>query len=428
MKICKSILCLFAALLMCSCVEKPTDSPWPNKDGNGPFERSLVLLSLGYNDLQGDLEKNITELCSGEIPDKRDNKAVFVFRHASLSGSDMSTLCAPHIMRIYREKGKVVLDTLKLYEPNTVSASAETISDALSFIDGKFTTESYGLVFSSHASGWMPWHYEREGEDFIWSRSPASADMQANWWKRERWQPIPTKSLGVQCLGSRYNPYYQIDLEAFSDALPFHLDYLIIDSCLCGGVEVAYALKDKCRYIIASPTETLTYGHVYQTMCTNLLYSEDLREALVKTCREYFDRYDAMSGSYRSATIAMYDCSLMDELAGSTAALVNRYREQIEALNRNNIQDYNYNYDVFYDFRDILYSASRHGDGEHIAAVDKVLEELVIYKAATEKFIGHSIDPDRYSGMSMYLPYSDRPNLNAFYRELGWNKATGLLL
>ncbi len=32
-----------------------------------------------------------------------------------------------------------------------------------------------------------------------------------------------------------------------------------------------------------------------------------------------------------------------------------------------------------------------------------------------------------FSGLSMYMPYPDRNYLNNYYKELSWNKATGLV-
>ena len=57
--------------------------------------------------------------------------------------------------------------------------------------------------------------------------------------------------------------------------------------------------------------------------------------------------------------------------------------------------------------------------------LDATLDNCIIYKAATEEFLGIKIE--RYFGLSMYLPGNGSPYLDSFYRDLAWDAATGLV-
>ena len=63
---------------------------------------------------------------------------------------------------------------------------------------------------------------------------------------------------------------------------------------------------------------------------------------------------------------------------------------------------------------------------DHKERLKTALEGCVVYKAATPEFIS-DIKLEKHSGLSMYLPFTDRGYLNNFYRTLEWNKATGLV-
>ena len=57
---------------------------------------------------------------------------------------------------------------------------------------------------------------------------------------------------------------------------------------------------------------------------------------------------------------------------------------------------------------------------------NNALNDCVIYKAATERFMD-VIRINSHSGLSMYLPYKECAYLNNYYKTLEWNKATRLV-
>ncbi|MGM9739162.1 MAG: clostripain-related cysteine peptidase, partial [Candidatus Cryptobacteroides sp.] len=148
-------------------------------DGNGSDRRGpsetvvpkvavkqvLLAYSAGFNSLSADLEDDIRELKTGWIPAKNSPSALLVFsKRTKDNRSDYSIKTPAHLIRLYRGvDGKVESDTLKTWPEGTVAASASTLGEVLSYVQEEFPASEYGMIFSSHASGWVPKGYYSTG-------------------------------------------------------------------------------------------------------------------------------------------------------------------------------------------------------------------------------------------------------------------------
>ncbi len=140
----------FSLVSGCQC-----DRHNPEKTG---YNRVLILYSAGYNSLRDYLYEDIQDLKKGYAPGIRDSRAFLVVSHLSVRRGDYSTETSPQLIRVYSDKKKgVVLDTLKSYTGDLSDKS--TMNTILSDIKKQFPSEHYGMVFSSHATGWMPVGY-----------------------------------------------------------------------------------------------------------------------------------------------------------------------------------------------------------------------------------------------------------------------------
>ena len=360
------------------------------------FDKLMILYSEGYNNLQPNLDQNIDQLCEGYIPQKWANEAVVVFSHASEGKYDWQTPKEPVVFRIYKHYDQIVRDTVFVYPEQSVSVDAAFMKKVLTDIKDKYPSDSYGIVYTSHGTGWIPKDYKKSDE-------------------LGAVQPL---SIGAQFEGPYANyTYHQIDIDEFREALPYHLDYIVMDACLMGGVEVAYEWRDACDYLAASPGEVLTVGFDYVHMTERLLQGD--KPDLVGLCQDYYD-INALNGD---ATVGLYDCSKMQALAEACAPIFEAHRDQIGALKPSQVQSFNYSYQYHFDFRDILVKLGA-TDAE-LAPVDAVLADLVLYKNATEWFLGNHIST--YSGISMFLPTGNWPVLTERYKSTSWNLATGFV-
>ncbi|MBQ6952800.1 MAG: hypothetical protein IJP81_02695 [Bacteroidales bacterium] len=406
---------LVLLLAVCSCFKDPNfDSGFPGADNGGrnqpergysePTRRVMIMVSAGFNSLSNYLSQDLLDMEQGYLPDgtSYSDDVVLVLSRLPKDYGDYSVECPPVLYRLYKDRENAVhRDTLMIWADDTPLCQKETLHDALSFIQRKFPAKGYGLVFSSHASGWLPVGYYSDPSKYEKSTGKGN------------------RSMGQDIVGSGS---VEMEIKDFADAIPMHLDYLLLDACLSGCVEVAWEFKDKTDMIGFSPTEVLADGFDYLNITRRLLASEP---DPVDVCREYFEYYNTQSGSSRSASITAVDTRKMDRLAEVCRTLFEKYRSEIMALDGNKVQGYfRYDRHYFYDLRDILVQTGiSWAEREQL---DAALDACLLYQAATPYFL--DIRLSRVCGLSMYLPSMGTAFLNQFYQnQIGWNEATLLV-
>lgn len=435
-----------AALLIASCSKEQIHGdgfrhdPESRRDNSSravlPESRNVLLLySAGYNSISSYLKEDIEDLKQGWIPESgRNDNILLIYSHFPEKGTSYSVPSAPALTRVWKGlDGTVVSDTLVVYPDSTHSATAGQLHDVLDFVKETFPARTYGMIFSSHATGYLPAGYYSNPTNY---RFPEDGMMYRPGAGRHVPRPVPyrepehdpsmpaVKSIGQDQVGT-FNNYqsYEIELGDFAEAIPMDLEYILFDACLMGGVEVAYELREKCRYVGFSQTEVLAEGFDYKTLARHLIGSDTPDPQAV--CEDYFMQYDIQSGIYRSATISMVDCAQMGPLAETCRSLFEKYREQIRQLVPGTVQRYfRYDYHWFYDLQDIIAKAG--ATAEETAVLNDALDACIVYKAGTPEFMG-SFKITTYSGFSMYLPCNGSPELSRYYRTLQWNQDTKLV-
>lgn len=402
----KISLIALAVVLLAGC--NGIDPPF-----TGTYEHVFIYCGLGYNNLSGNLRANLEDMQSDVLPGLWQDKAVVAFCHNTLNGS-YTTPNPPCLIRLYRgTDGKPVADTLKVYDNMSVSASKESLRTALDDIRGMFPAKHYGMLFSSHGSGWVPGQYTSSGEN---SLTLARARKPAVLWPE-------TKAVGNQYIGSSKNIQW-IELQDFADAIPMKVDYLILDNCLSGCVELAYELKDLCDYLVVSPTEILTTGMIYDRLVRLLMGGN--QPDLKAYCEAFYDFYNEKTGTLRSGTITLVDCSKLDALAEAFRAVLDAHRNALRPELIGTVQRYYYpssNLRFYYDLRDLAVQLG--ATGAEMTALDAALEACVPYHAETPSFF--DLELERCCGLSIYIPEPSRTQLNNQYKTLSWNNRVHLV-
>jgi hypothetical protein len=356
------------------------------------------MYSAAFSNLSPSIHNNEIELCDGDLPFVGSDDVLLIYSHHTKQNGVYGIPTNPILCRAYKDlTGGTRKDTLIVYPDTDISASPETLRKVLTDVQDLFPASKYGLLVSSHGKGWIP---------------PGYTENNAN-----LFAPSPTKELGIEMVDNS-----GIEVKDLPGAIPMHLEFFIMDACLMGCVEVAYELKDKCDYIVFSPTEILSRGMVYTPMLKRLLVRGTA--SLQDVCEDYMQYYEAQTGSYQSATITLVDCSKMDALAAACAPLTEKYRSAINTLDRSKVQAYFYN-DLhwFYDLRDIYAQAG--ASLTELAQLDAALDACVLYSGTTEYFFG--LKMERVCGLSSYIPMAGKKELNNYYKTLSWNKAISLI-
>ncbi|MBQ0006786.1 MAG: hypothetical protein KBS57_05225 [Alistipes sp.] len=394
-------------------------------------ERTVLVYMATHNDLSYSSAVDMEEIKSGYLPrwyDSGRGNVLLVYRHG-LNGN-------PVLMRVSEENGRARVDSLVKY-PRQNSCEDSTFRKVLKDAFGSFPSTERGLILSSHGSGWVPPGYYANPVDYYLSaRLGISQESESSAAERtlerlpviEIPNPSLVKSFGKDDYGST-----EMDIDTLRNALTYHLDYLVFDSCLMGGVEVAFQMRECCDYIVASQAEVLNDGFPYsEIMSIAFGRGGNVASRSKGLAEKYYNYYNERSGSYRSATISVVKTSELPRLASSVKAILyagGRQNTDTLSLSRGElkyVQGYfRYGHHWFYDMDD--YIAQVCPDEGLYSAFSEAMDNAVIYKAATPYVLdGMNGFPIRhFSGLSTYVSRSGTRYLNDYYSSLDWGMAIG---
>lgn len=357
---------------------------------------SVLVYLAGNNSLQSYAPDCIRQIKSGFIPEeKADADILLVYYH--VPGE------SPLLKKISRTSSGMIKElVLCSYPSDQNSATAATLSKVIRDAEAICPADHHNLVMWSHATGCLPTGYY----DKLWY---GNSDLFSG-----------ARSAQRRTFGKDYGSDAEIELTDLAAALPFKYDVIIFDSCLMGSMEVAYELKDKCDYLVVSPTEIMAQGFPYYSMMDELFNNSDKEAAITAIASEYYDYYNAQHGG---GTVTVVRSSGLVSLAQITARIISAHRGEIKALDRSRLQYYDRcSVHWTYDIDDLI---SRVATASEYSAFQTALASCTVYKAATPSFL--TIRITKYSGYGIYLPYPEYASLNAFYKTLAWNKATGMV-
>lgn len=454
-------LCLATAVLCISACSK-TDPMFDGPSGSNPSgmvnrresaqtRHVFLLYFAGFNSLYeymynesgvSSLSGDYQDLLKGYIPANRGlatDDILLTYTQFPGKARDYSGELRSHLVRLSRNlAGQTVRDTLKSYGPEYISADSNTLRTVLSDVKQLFPAKDYGLLFSSHATGWLPAGHttslETEsragsgngsGEEDGGAEAIGDGDGSGNGSDEEEAEEpaIRQNSVGQTQTGTPGSyKCYEIDLKNFAAAIPMKLDYILFDTCLMGGIEVAYQLRNVCKRIGFSSAEILAEGFDYRNLCRHIFNEED--HGITGICYDFFAQYQAPGQQFPYCTVSAVDCSGLENLAQVCKDIFAANRAGLAAINPAQVQGYfQYGWHWFYDLEDILVQAGT--SEKELADFRDALKDCVLCNYATPKFI--TITIRTHCGLSMYLPCNGEAKLDTYYRTLDWNLATGLV-
>lgn len=290
----------------------------------------------------------------------------------------------PSLIEIVKENGQNTKKIIRTYDEEN-SASKEVLSRVIGEVTNLYPSPSYGLIVFSHASGWLP------GGTLT---SPRSIIMD----KKQ-----------------------EMELSDFAQAIPDKtFDYIIFEACFMTGIEVAYELKDKADYILASSAEIVSPGFTYIYPKSINLLSGSL-SGLRAFGEDAFSWFDNKSGYMRSATFSIINTSRLDSLADWVKINCN----QDKNIDINTIQHFDrYSYRLFFDFED-YYSSLLETDKQK-SELSALISNCIVWKNATPAFMKdyNGFDIKKHSGLTTYISQEKFSFFNDKYQQLKWFKAS----
>lgn len=367
-KIIKIFLIAFSGIFFMSC-EKEDENILPIST------RHVILVYLGGdNNLSSETYQKIEAMREG-WQGASDKKLLIYTDPADTT---------PSLIEIVKENGQNVKKVIHNYNEEN-SASKGVFSRVINDMTSLYPASSYGLIVFSHASGWLP-----EGT----LTKPKSIIMD----KKQ-----------------------EMELWDFAQAIPdYTFEYIVFEACFMAGIEVAYELKDKANYILASSAEILSLGFT-QIYANSINYLSGSFEGLKSFGKEAFAWFDNKTGYMRSATFSIIKTSELDTLAN----WIKNNRKSTGQVDINTIQHFDrYSYSLFFDFED-YYNFLLDTDIQK-DKLKSLISNCVLWKEATSSFMNdyNGFDIKKHSGLTVYIPQEQYPFFNTEYKNLRWYMAS----
>ena len=333
-------------------------------------KKTIIVYMAADNDLSYDAIADIEEMKQG-FPKTKNNLIVF----ADINGKP------PYLLKIDREKGTVI----KSY-PELDSTDPTTLAEITKEVIRLYPAEEYGLILWSHGTSWLP----------------AAATL---------------RSFGKDAGSANGSG---MNIPELAKSLPAKFDFIIMDACLMGAVEVAYELRSNTDLIIASSTETIANGFPYDEIIPELMEPVINYQSVAK---HYYDYYNNMSGAYRSATISVVNTHYLEALSHQLKLLFESNNAQVSLTDRESIQHLDiYEEQYAFDLLDFVKNIFTTTDVDDFI---NILNQVVIYKAHTPMFLS-KYKIKTYCGLSSYIPDQEMERLNLYYKTLEWYNAAGI--
>ena len=341
--------------------------------------RTVLVYFAADNNLSGSVEGDIAAMEKGLLGTAMHDGNLLIY--VDKKGR------SPQLLQLTQVGDSIRRELIEEYVVDQSSATTERLSQVLHQVTQAYPSEHYGLVLWSHGTAWLPSNYKNY-----------------------------LRSFGTDTGG------HSMSIADLSAALSgYHFDFLLFDACYMASLEVAYALRTCCDYLIASPTEVLADGFPYQ------LFMQDLfapTANVVDIATQFYTYYQSSYG-----TISVTKMAELEALADACRTIFHgKSEEELFAVPVQELQIMEYltgEVHALYDCADYVRQLAT--DTQY-AAFQSCLEQAVIYKATTPQSayayaFGTKLPIDRFSGLSIYVPQAELAELNSWYQQLGWYQA-----
>lgn len=398
-----------------------------------PVGQTVFMFFPWSNSLLSDFRRTVEDMQTVVAQRSMKDERVMVF----MATSEREAV----LFELKKQNGRCLTDTLRRYSDRPFT-SRQWLTSLFSEVMTLAPASRYGMVVGCHGLAWVPIQGQRNARKKLGSQE--RIDEEDNLYKEERidkeGEPNDLMHFEVQgpvttrFIGGTY-PETQIETTDLADAMAdagLHTEYILFDACYMSSVEVAYELKDVTHYLIASPTEVLSYGFPYITMGKHLLGTPNYK-SIVDSFISFYSSYYLPYG-----TVAVTDCTQLDALAAiaqqinaaateprnaASEGKLNTARSGKSAPNGVQIMD-GYSPTLFYDLGHLM--SLKNAGTVLTAAFAEQLDKTVPYKGHTDQYFtalkDAPVDIKHYSGLN-----TSQGSLNRMadkISETAWHKAT----
>ena len=394
-----------------SCSDDETSEPTPEKVIPGfpgqRLARTAIIYMAGENSLASFVGEDSVEIARGLSAIPADSRVVIY-----IDDTKSSRICAGS----RTEKLQVV----KTYDSNISSTVEEGMTRVLTDIIELYPAEHYGITFWSHGSGWT------------FPTSSAVKSIRPTAFGFDNGQRSQSNS------GPQMNP---VTMRQVLSRFP-RFDYMLFDACYMQCVELAYELRERTDYVIASPAEIPGPGAPYTEMLAAMCQVPADVKGMVNT---YVDYYEAQKAGpyYPGAELSLIQTSGLKNLADATVPIVQRLLGGRTQATTSDIQRYCFDTTAnaeYYDMKNWFYHALSQGElttEEYDAWLDVYQQAVPLVRLSPEWFSAQPTkrmrsvaDREHCGGVSIFIPsetYAAKGWVER-YHALAWYEAVQMNL
>lgn len=388
---------LVAALCLQSCEEDPVPTQQTK-------QQLILVYAVNNNNLSADLIANERGMLKA-LKDENLEAAKFLVYKYTAEG--------PGLFEAVNENGECSFKLIQQYDNTILSVTQERMSDVISTALRLYDdAEEYTLFFWGHGNGWVnPLKYTNAST----GKSSTSASMVTEY--------LPD----AQSFGGEY--YYEngirkseyLDIDMMADAIPDHVfDLIWFDCCYMSSIEVAYQLRNKCKIMVAYPTEIMAEGLPYNHVLPKIIGADRNISEAADALYQYYTGKTAPE----PVTVAVMDMSRIEEVADAAKSIFSLGESRPSVYE---LQNYSrFSGTPYYDAGQYLreYSAANNGGEESLKVLKDAFKNFVVFSAASDTDFsypsGKPILSENFSGLSIH-PYNGVNTVREdFYRSLDW--------
>lgn len=370
-----SFMIVVAGTIFTACGHTDEPDPQPARFGRTVLVYMVANNNLGSNHMDYD---DISQMKKGAAAGGITNGRLILY-HAPYNSD-------PVLVQI----NEASVDTLRRYDRQQYSVSAERMSRVLADVDRLAPANDYGLVLWSHGTGWL-----RDGMEETTAEPQSFGD--------DRGYKMNTSTLASVLEESN---------------MPF--SFIYNDCCYMMSVETLYELRNAVPLIAGSATEIPAAGMPYHQ---NLEYFFATPSAdLISAAETTFAWYDALQGSDRTCTMSVVKTAGIERLAQAVKAI---YEVSDPGLPIDySPQRFSYTSDAncrYFDLYDYVKALCAYNPSktELFKEFDSAFNDVVVYEAHTP-YLWNRVSLDRHNGISTFILSGAGSSSTGNYNQLKW--------
>ncbi len=391
------ILPLLLAFFMYSCKED-------EKKEEKPVRQLNIVYAVNNSSLANYLPENERQILAGMADIDTDVYKLLLYK----TNNNFGTL-----YEVARQNdGTVFFREIKKYTNDMLSTDPVRFGQVLNDALALYPDATPNLFLWGHGSGWYP-----EMTDH--TRSSVIAETGDN--------PVPSPFYGIEVSsfgGEKNNGAIDwLDLKEMADAIPDNkFETIWFDCCFMSSIEVAYQLRNKCKYMMGCAAELMGEGTPYRVVLPKVMSMSPDWNGAVRSMCDYFKANNEV------VTVALLNMDKIEPLAEAVKAILSNGNVMPQEANILNYSGREFATMAFtyklYDFCQFIESyADINSANSLISDFNTSLNDFVIYKGCSERnFRGYAIDFSKYSGINTHIYRNSGSSIDKYYKDLDWYK------